>query len=334
MMKQIIVIQQILNNLYRLEIPLTGNPLKTLNSYVMISDTRNLIVDTGFNMPECLAAMLSSITELELDMTKTDVLSTHLHHDHNGLIPDIISETSKVYMGRIDREIFIKSMTDADTHWGIAETKYQQEGYPIEELARTRLSNPARKFKPNSLFDIIPLNDGDMVNCGDLKWEVILTPGHTPGHICLYETHHKILIAGDHILFDITPNITWWEEMDDSLGSYLTSLDRVSSLEVNKTLTGHRSNKGFFNKRIQELQVHHAERLKNVLDIVQNNPYISGYEIASKMTWSIRTTNWADFPPGLRWFAVGEAISHIDHLIALGKLQRHHTDGINTYTHA
>jgi len=283
-------------------------------------------------MLECLDAMRSGISELELDMTKTDVLSTHLHHDHNGLIPQIISKTSKVYMGRIDRELFIKSMTDNDAHWSIAEAKYQQEGYPLEELARTRLENPARKYRPSGLFDILPLDDGDTVSCGELQWKVILTPGHTPGHICLYEPNHKILIAGDHVLFDITPNITWWNEMEDSLSSYLESLENVFALEVNTALTGHRSNEGCFTTRILELQAHHADRLADVLDIVQEHPFISGYDIASKMVWSIRSKSWTDFPPGQRWFAVGEAIAHIDHLVLLGELQRHHTNGINTYT--
>ena len=298
----------------------------------MTSDYRNLIIDTGFNMPECLKSLRAGINELELDMTKTDVLLTHLHADHTGLVTQIISESSSVYMGRIEGEIFKKLITKPDLHWITAEDRFQQEGYPSEELMRTRMLNPARKFESAGIFETIPLDDGDLVSCGDLKWEVILTPGHTPGHICLYERKNKTLIAGDHLLFDITPNIAWWEKLDDALGSYLESLEKVSPLEVNRTLTGHRSNEGSFKERIQELQNHHVERLADVIEIVQKNPFISGYDIASKMTWSIRAKNWAEFPPGQRWFAVGEAISHIDHLVLLGKLQRHSND-INTYTH-
>ena len=298
----------------------------------MTSEDRNLIIDTGFNMPECLDAMRSGIKELGLDMAKTDILSTHLHHDHNGSVPQLLTETTKVYMGSIDREIFNHLMTNADAHWSAAEAKYEQEGYPAQELARTRQENPARKYKPSRLFDIIPLDDGDLVSCGDLNFEVILTPGHTPGHICLYEKAHKILIAGDHVLFDITPNITCWEELDDSLGNYFTSLKRISTLEVDTALTGHRSNDGVLHERIGELLAHHEKRLQDVLEIVRNNPHISGYDIAAKMPWSIRATSWSDFPPGQRWFAVGEAIAHIEHLVLLGKLKRHNTDGVNTYT--
>ncbi|MCL2616083.1 MAG: MBL fold metallo-hydrolase, partial [Defluviitaleaceae bacterium] len=108
------MIEHIQGNLYRMSIPLPGSALKTLNSYVMKSASRNLIVDTGFNQPECLEAMLAGIKELGLDMSNTDILSTHLHADHNGLISQIISDTSVVYMSGPDRETFIKYMTDGD----------------------------------------------------------------------------------------------------------------------------------------------------------------------------------------------------------------------------
>ncbi|MCL1990865.1 MAG: MBL fold metallo-hydrolase [Defluviitaleaceae bacterium] len=324
------MIQSILPHLYRIEIPLPNSPLKTLNSYIMTSNDRHLIVDTGFNMPECLETMRNAIEILGLDMTKTDILATHLHADHNGLISQIMSETSDVYMGRIDREIFLRIMTDGDTYWQVAEARYEQEGYPSEEMAQTRLWNPARKFVSSGVFEITALDDGDVVRCGGLQWQVMLTPGHTPGHICLYEPHHRILIAGDHVLFDITPNITWWHDSRDALGDYLTSLERISTLKVALTLTGHRGNEGNFHERVKALQRHHADRLQDVLELVKEQPGISGYEIASKMTWSIRS-NWTDFPPGQRWFAVGEAISHLDHLVLLRKLQRHHVNGIHTY---
>jgi len=325
------MIQHICDNLYKLEIPLLGNPLKAINSYVMISDDRNLIIDTGFNMPECLDAMLFGIGKLGIDMAKTDVLATHFHADHTGLISKIISDTSKVYMGRIDREIFINIMLDSDAYWSFDERKYAREGYPERELEKTRMSNPARKLVSDGLFEIEPLDDGSKIICGDMHWNVVLTPGHTPGHICLYEPNHKILITGDHVLFDITPNITWWKEMDDSLSNYFVSLDKVSELDVCIALTSHRGNDGSFVERILELKKHHADRLNDVLDIVYKNPYISGYDIASKMIWSIRAKNWADFPPGQRWFAVGEAIAHVEHLVLLGRLERHGAGGVNTY---
>lgn len=325
------MIQQLKNNLYRLQIGLPKNPLKALNSYIMVSDDRNLIIDTGFNLPECLDDFLSGIKELGLDMDRTDVLATHFHADHTGLISQIISDTSTVYMGRIDKDMFMHVMTHSDECWSDEENTYRLEGYPEQELAKTRLANPARKFVSGDMFEITPLDEGDTIKCGDLQWNVVSTPGHTPGHICLYEPKQHMLITGDHLLFDITPNITCWKVMDDSLGSYIAGLNKISNLEVDMVLTGHRGIKGSFDRRIRELLEHHENRLNDVLEIVRETPHISGYEVAARMKWSINAKNWAEFPPGQRWFAVGEAVAHIDHLVLSGKLHRENVQGINTY---
>lgn len=325
------MLQQIEDNLYRLQIQLPGNPLKTLNSYIMTSDNRNLIIDTGFNLPECLEDLHAGIEALGLDMEKTDVLATHFHADHTGLISKIITDRSKVYMGRVDKQMFENTITHSDEYWVDAEAKFRSEGYPERELEDTRMANPARKFTSSALFEITPLDDGDMISCGNFEWAVISTPGHTPGHICLYERKHKMMITGDHLLFDITPNITWWETMQDSLGSYINSLKKISAYDVERVLTGHRGIEGSFGLRINELLAHHESRLNDIIEIVWVTPNISGYEIASRMKWSIRAKNWAEFPPGQRWFAVGEAVAHINHLVISEKLCRKESGGVATY---
>ena len=42
-----------------------------------------------------------------------------------------------------------------------------------------------------------PLNDGNIIQLGNEKLEVIFTPGHSPGGLCFYNADHKILISGD-----------------------------------------------------------------------------------------------------------------------------------------
>jgi hypothetical protein len=49
------------------------------------------------------------------------------------------------------------------------------------------------------------------------------------------------------------------------------------------------------------------------------------------MTWKIRAKDWADFPTPQKWFAVGEAMAHLDHLIAQGRVVRTFADGLYYY---
>ena len=55
------------------------------------------------------------------------------------------------------------------------------------------------------------------------------------------------------------------------------------------------------------------------------------YEIAGKMSWSIRCRDWADFPLAQKFFAVGEALAHLDHLEAQGRVRRQEIHGKRVY---
>ena len=50
-----------MKNIYRIEAPLPKNPMKLLNSYLIRGKERSLIIDTGFNRPECREAMTSAL---------------------------------------------------------------------------------------------------------------------------------------------------------------------------------------------------------------------------------------------------------------------------------
>lgn len=78
--------EQILDNLYSIPIALPNNPLKCLNAYFIDGGScgRNLLVDTGFNNAECLAALTDAFAELGVNPAETDVFLTHLHSDHTG----------------------------------------------------------------------------------------------------------------------------------------------------------------------------------------------------------------------------------------------------------
>ena len=137
----------------------------------------------------------------------------------------------------------------------------------------------------------------------------IQTPGHTPGHTCLFMEKEKILFAGDHILFDITPNITMWRGVEDSLGNYLESLKKIRSLDIRLALPAHRKNDMDVYERIRQIEAHHDRRIRQTLSIIQEEPGLNACEIGARMTWSMRGKNWDEFPIQQKWFAIGETIS-------------------------
>jgi glyoxylase-like metal-dependent hydrolase (beta-lactamase superfamily II) len=326
------MVQRILPNVYRIPVRLKGNPLKILNSYVVKTPGRNLLIDTGFNQDESFEDLSGGIKELDLDMNRTDIFLTHFHSDHTGLVPRIAAPGSKKYMGAADIEIFEAQNSDKDRYWGKVKDALLFRGYPEDEYRVAVDRNPARHFVSPFRFDCIPVHDNEVLRVGDMEFIFIHTPGHTPGHFCLYNEKNKLIFLGDQLLFDITPNISFRPRPGNALGEYLESLQKLKNYDAVIPLTAHRENGGNYYTRIDELIQHHEIRLRELVDIIKTNPGINGYQAASKMEWSIQARTWDDFPPGQKWFAVTEALAHIDYLIYMGKAGVGENNGVEQYT--
>jgi glyoxylase-like metal-dependent hydrolase (beta-lactamase superfamily II) len=302
------VIEEISANLYKIEIPLPGSPLKALNSYVIKNTERNLIVDTGWNQEECMHAMQAGLRELGVDAGRTDFFITHLHADHFGLVSDLITDSSEIYFNEPDADRF-KSGFRLDEFLNFA----RLNGYPENELRKALQSHPGLKFRAKADLAFHILKEGDIVSIGDYGFKCIETPGHTWGHMCLYEPHKKIFVSGDHILNDITPNIQLWSDEWNPLKEYLTSLDKVYELDIELVLPGHRGIFRNCKERIQELKQHHQDRLDEIISILEKGSK-NAFQVASKMTWDIVSDSWDLFPVSQKWFATGEAIAHLKYL--------------------
>jgi glyoxylase-like metal-dependent hydrolase (beta-lactamase superfamily II) len=310
------MIEEIAARLYRIEIPLPQTPLKALNTYLLHGAERSLLVDTGFNHPICLEAMQAALKKIQIDLAATDIFITHLHADHFGLAGRLATPTTRVYFNRPEAEII--------EHWqgfGPMLAYAGRHGFPRERLQQALQAHPGGKFGSEWTPPLQTLEAGNVLAVDDDAWHCIATPGHTRGHICLYEPDHKLLIAGDHILDDITPNIQCWSDDENPLQDYLQSLAQTAELEVDLVLPGHRRLIDNHRRRIDELRRHHDQRLAEVLALLADSP-LNACETAARMHWDIRARGWHEFPTAQQWFALGEALSHLRFLEARGLVAR------------
>ena len=322
--------EQAYKNIYRIYVPLTGNPLKSLNSYLIKAEGtgKNLLIDTGFNCEECLEALLAGMAELGATAENTDAFLSHMHSDHCGNAAALQKLGMKLLMTEPD----YRFMNRLD--WQPRGLWYAAEGMPAEVWKDSLNKNPAAQYVSGP-FDIVPLNDRDTLEYGGYTLRCIVTPGHTPGHMCLYIPEEKLLFSGDHVLFDITPNICAVAPGDDMLGEYLSSLEKIRKLDIAVTLPAHRGTGNVdVYSRIDALEAHHQKRLEEVLDIVRRSDGISAYTLTGLMRWNIRAKSWEDFPAGQKWFAMGEALAHIYRLCVLGKVRRELLDDGHVVYHA
>ena len=307
------------DNIYTIPVPLPNNPLRQLNSYVIKGEGRNLVIDTGFKLEECRKALCDGLEELGVDMNCTDIFLTHLHSDHSGLAAELATQSSKIYISRADGELLTLSLTQ-----GLGRVEeYRSYGFSEKELENF-WENPSMKYRQESPFNFTYVADGDVLTYGGRRLEVIFTPGHTPGHVCLYDRANKVMFLGDHVLFNITPNITTWPFFEDPLGHYVHSLMDISIYDVRLPLPAHRGVNGTMAERVGTIIEHHGARIREMLDILTERPGLTPYDLSGMMTWRVhgKTNSWADFPLNQKWFAVGETAAHLDYLLKRGRVRR------------
>jgi glyoxylase-like metal-dependent hydrolase (beta-lactamase superfamily II) len=110
------------------------------------------------------------------------------------------------------------------------------------------------------------VNDGDIISLGGIDLEVVHTPGHNPGHICLYIKKNKIMFAGDHVLAKTTTALQPpWGDMTQ----YIESLRKLLKYDIDLMLPAHGPPITESRKRIEELIRHRIEREAQVIALLR-----------------------------------------------------------------
>lgn len=311
------MIEEIVPNLYRVEGPLPKNPLKATNSYVVKTSGRTLVVDTGLNQKECLNAMRSALEKLNVDLGETDFFITHMHPDHLDMVWALARDSSAIYFNKPDNDEI-----NSSGQWDDGMSNFaRMSGFPENRLQRVIEEYSGHKYSAWGPLEFTILKEGDTISIGDFLFNCVETPGHTKGHMCLYEHDKRILLSGDHILDGITPNISLWLYEDNPLNEYLASLDKVYEFDVELVLPGHRSPFRDCKRRIRELKHHHQMRNSEILSILEKGSK-DAYQTASQMSWNMTYNFWNLFPIPQQLFATTEAIAHLKYLEAKGLVQR------------
>lgn len=115
-------------------------------------------------------------------------------------------------------------------HVGAAEAVRRELGVPVvaHPITATLLAGAVE-------VDAV-LDDGDVLRCGDQAWRAVYTPGHAPGHLCLWSEERGVLVAGDMVAGEGTIVL---DPSEGHLGSYLASLERLVALEPRVVVPAH-----------------------------------------------------------------------------------------------
>jgi len=330
-------IRKIATGIFQIPVPLENMRLTHLdhmNAYLVEGKSGWTLIDTGWYAPKSQQALEAALKSLDLSFSDlSNIIITHCHPDHFGMAGRIkhFSPQTQILMHRWESDLiesrYIKFAEPRERMAALL----KNHGVPdslLEVLGSA--SMPALEFVTITLPDHA-LYGGEIIHTGIYDLEVIWTPGHSPGHICLYEPKNKFLFAGDHVLPSITPNVSYHIlSGDNPLGDYIHALDKLFNIAVDEVHPGHQYSFTGLKDRIKAILEHHGKRQHEIRETVDYEPR-SSYEIASQLSWGLHGLAWEQFPPLQKRFAITETIAHLERMRWEGKVQKITRDGQSFY---
>ncbi|MFC1822356.1 MBL fold metallo-hydrolase [Thermodesulfobacteriota bacterium] len=174
------------------------------NSF-LIQGSKNILIDPGHY--QLFDHVQNQLSKLNLTTADIDVvILTHCHPDHMEAIKAFTGNSTRITIHQAEMDFISKMTPQYGDAFGISD------------------------FEPDFL-----LQEGDL-NIGEFTFQVILTPGHSPGSVCLYWADQKVLFTGD-VVFNQGVGRT---DVPGGSGAQLKeSINKISGLDVEYLLPGH-----------------------------------------------------------------------------------------------
>jgi glyoxylase-like metal-dependent hydrolase (beta-lactamase superfamily II) len=303
------------------QIQLTNNAFEGRNSVYLFGasgDGPTILVDTGVATPAVREELTTKLAARGVAFADVDVvLVTHWHHDHAGLAGAIqAAGDATVYVHERDAPIVEGDETAQErlsatqasclTEWGLPTDK-REELEDFLEVHEDLQGDPAT---------VTTVSDGDVLEIGDHRFEVVHLPGHAGGLVAyVFEREgRREAFVGDAILPKYTPNVGGADvRVDRPLANYLASLERIVDLDLDRAWPGHRGAIFAPSERARDIAGHHETRTERVLDVVREAGPVTAWEVSDALFGHLENIHILHGP--------GESYAHLDHLVHAGVLE-------------
>lgn len=285
------------------------------NSYLVLGDSRSLLIDCGCNLPEVEEALDLALSRLNVPWKSVDVFLTHSDYDHCAGLTRIGRQSMIVYAGLEDyadrhRPVMACGEALADCARRVSERHGDVFPFDLEFYAPLRDAG-TDEIRVNTL------HDGDELAVGTFRFKVIATPGHDAAHLCLYEPNAHLLFSGDHLIADIYPPV-FLSDDDDDLAQYLESLAKVRDLDADLVLSGHNEPFTDLSGRVDAIRTHYERQLDQVRGILATGLTDPG-EIAYASCCLPRRTPWEERSVFAKICLIGQTMTYLRHLVETGE---------------
>ena len=291
-----------------------------VNVFLFTDGSETDLLDCGMNSEESLDAIHRALEQLGSRKLRRLVV-THIHPDHYGAAGILAGDgLADLYIHRLEvplvhpRYVELEHLVEEVRHYLLV------NGVPVDEAEVLSNSQRALSQVVKTAEPSVQLDGAESIQMGRRHLRVEWTPGHSPGHICLYEPVDGLLFAGDHILPDQSPNIGLHpQSTPDPLHEYLDGLARMAAHRPNLVLPAHGRPFSEVTARVDALVLHHRRRLDQILEIVGREEK-SGWQVALDL-WGPRDNLYE------KRLALQEGLAHLQALAVEARVSKSVTPG-------
>jgi len=321
-------VQEISDGIRWLRMPLPM-VLEHINLWLLDDGEGCAIVDTGVFVASNREVWENTFSSSMQEPRISRVIVTHLHPDHVGCA-GWLTEKHAVELWMTREEYLLCRILIADTGRPAPEAGvrfYRAAGFSDEALQRYRdMFGMFGKYVsplPESYHRLV---DGEHLVIGNSAWEVVVGRGHSPEHACLLNTERKLLISGDQVLPTISSNVSVYptEPRANPLKDWIGSLGAMKDRLPEDVLVLPAHGRPFYGaqQRIDALIAEHLEALDKLLDLcAEPKRAIDVFPALFKGRISA----------GNLIMATGEAVAHLNYLVAEGAIGAATENGVTRY---
>ena len=273
------------------------------------------LLDCGMNSEESVDAIHSAVKALGAKSIRRLVV-THIHPDHYGAAGVFAGDGgADLSLHRLEVPLVTPRYIELDQLVKEVHRYLLVNGVPPDEAEVLSNSQRALSQVVSPAEPAVQLDGAETLTMGRRRLRVEWTPGHSPGHICLYDSREKLLFAGDHMLPELSPNIGLHpQSTPDPLHEYLEGLSRLAGYQPNTVLPAHGRPFTDAPGRVASLATHHQRRLDQIMEIVSGEEQ-SAWQVALEL-WGRRENLYE------KRLALQEGLAHLQALAVDGRLEK------------
>ncbi len=308
----------------------TPFPVGPVNIYLARGDDGLTLIDVGPRFEPAQEALREKLTECGYRLSDVRrIILTHAHSDHCGLAGELAEEAGAEVFSHPANFSLLANYADERERWlAFYAALMQEAGMPPDQIVQVdRLRRGMSRYM-TPVRPTATLKEGDTLQLGGEEWQVLHTPGHSGGLICLYQPQRQLLISSDHLLRDISSNPIVeppeqeGRERPRRLVEYMRQLQRIAELPIELALPGH----GPFIPDVRDLIARrlafHDERARQIAKLLQNG---------ARTTYDLTLSLFPHLDPVNRFLAVSEVIGHLEVLELQGEVISAVEDGVRRW---